>query len=397
MDVVFTLEEIPEKINKSIFLAGPTSREGGNESWRQAALQILEDKGFDGTVFVPEARNWEKFNPEYDEQVAWEEKTLNISDCILFWIPRDLEKLPGFTTNDEWGFWKSSGKVVLGAPKDAPKVTYQKYYAEELNIPFSNSLTETVQNAIHHINEGVDRSGGERFVPLYIWKTDVFQQWYKAQTEAGNKLEWARLLYNFRPRNKSFVFLWVLHAHVYVASEDRIKSNELVLARTNISSVCMYHIKGTPLPDEEVFGVLPERSLSDIEVVLIKEFRTPAATEDAYIRELPGGSSTKDRDPLLVAVEEIEEETGFTINQSRLKLVTARQLAGTLSAHTSTLYTVELTQKEIQWFKDQKGEVHGNVEDSERTYIEVFTVAELLENNLVDWSTLGQILSVVAK
>lgn len=383
MDVVFTLEEVPKKINKSIFLAGPTSREGGDESWRKAALQILEDKGFNGVIFVPEARDWEKFNPEYDKQVAWEEKCLNISDCILFWIPRDLEKLPGFTTNDEWGFWKSSGKVVLGAPKDAPKVTYQKYYAEELNVPFATSLSKTIQNAIEQIGESVERSDGERFIPLYIWKTDVFQQWYKAQTEAGNRLEWARLLYNFRPRNKSFVFLWVLHAHVYVKAEDRIKSNELVLARTNISSVCMYYN--------------PSDKLEHCEVVLVKEFRTPAATEDAYIRELPGGSSTKDRDPLLVAVEEIEEETGFTINQSRLKLVAARQLAGTLSAHTSTLYTVELTEKELQWFKDQKGEVHGNVEDSERTYIEVVTVADLLENNLVDWSTLGQILSVVAK
>lgn len=380
MDVIFTLEEVPEKIKKSIFLAGPTSRTGGENSWRKAALQILEDKGFDGTVFVPEARNWEKFNPEYDEQVSWEDKTLNIADCILFWIPRDLETLPAFTTNDEWGFWKSSGKVVLGAPPQAEKVSYQKFYAKEFNVPFSTSLTETIQNALDQIGDGAERVGGERFVPYYIWKTDVFQQWYKAQTDAGNKLEWAKLLFNFRPRNKSFVFLWVLHAHVYVAAEDRIKSNELVLSRTNISSVCMMYN--------------PSDKFEDCEVVLIKEFRTPAATNDAYIRELPGGSSTKDRDPLLVAIEEIEEETGFTVKQSQLREVGTRQLSGTLSAHTSTLYAVDLTKDEIQWFKDQKGEVHGNVEDSERCYIEVVSVKDLLENNLVDWTTLGQILAV---
>lgn len=387
MQVIYYKEEMPDKITSSIFLAGPSLRpenKDNNESWRKAAIQILEDKGYNGIVFCPENRDGDfDDDHDYEATVKWEETCLHVADCILFWIPRDLEKLPGFTTNDEWGFWKSTGKVVLGAPSDAAKVKYQKYYANEFNVPFATQLAETIQNAIDHIGEGVDRTGGERYVPLYIWRTDGFQQWYKAQTDAGNRLDWARLLYNFRPRNKSFVFLWVLHAHVYVASEDRVKSNELVLARTNISTVCMMYN--------------PADKFESAEVVLIKEFRTPAATEDAYIRELPGGSSTKDRDPLIVAVEEIEEETGFTINHSRLKEVAVRQLAGTLSCHTSTLYAVDLTEEEIKWFKSQAGEVHGNVEDSERCYIEVVTIKELLENNLVDWSTLGQILSVVAR
>jgi nucleoside 2-deoxyribosyltransferase len=153
MDVVFTLEEMPGKINKSIFLAGPTNREGGADSWRKVALQFLEEKGFDGHVFVPEARGWVKFNPEYDTQILWEEKFLAAATCILFWIPRDLKILPGFTTNDEWGFWKASGKVVLGAPTDAPKTSYQKFYALRLNVPFSHSLSETVQNAINKAEE----------------------------------------------------------------------------------------------------------------------------------------------------------------------------------------------------------------------------------------------------
>lgn len=399
MQVVYYKEEVPETINKSLFLAGPSLRpeqRSDQESWRKAALQILEDKGFDGVVFVPENRDGDFDDKhDYETTVKWEETCLNVADCIVFWIPRDLESLPGFTTNDEFGFWKSSGKVVLGAPSEAAKVKYQKYYAVQYNIPFSNQLAETLQNAIDHVGEGVKRTGGERYVPLYIWRTETFQHWYKAQIKAGNRLDWARLLYNFRPRNKSFVFLWVLHVHVYVAAEDRVKSNELVLSRTNVSTVCMYYDGPTPLPDEEVFGVLPKLDLPEIEVVLIKEFRSPSATEDAYIRELPGGSSTKDRDPLLVAVEEISEETGFDINPNRLKEIGIRQLAGTLSAHTSTLYAVRLSEKEINWFKNRKGEVHGNVEDSERCYIEVVTIKELLENNLVDWSTLGQILSAV--
>jgi len=391
MQVIYYKEEMPDKVTSSIFLAGPSLRpenKGDNESWRKAAIRILEDKGYNGIVFCPENREG-NFDDDhnYEETVKWEDKHLHVADCILFWIPRDLEKLPGFTTNDEWGFWKSTGKVVLGAPTEAVKVKYQKYYAKEYNVPFSTSLPETIQLAMEQIGDGAERTGGERFVPLYVWNTDSFQHWYKAQTEAGNRLDWARLLYNFRPKNKSFVFLWVLQVHVYIASEDRVKSNEFVLARTDISSVCLYYKGPGTYPLDDI--------LPDTQVVLIKEFRSPARTEDGFIRELPSGSSKKDRDPLLVAVEELKEETGFDINPKRLSQVGTKQLAGTLSAHTSTLYAVELTESELNWFKDQEGQVHGNIEDSERCFIEVVKIKQLMNNNLVDWTTLGQILTAV--
>lgn len=379
MQIVYTLEDLPETINKSLFLAGPTSREGGENSWRKDAIKILEDKGFDGILFIPEARDWGKFDPEYDEQVQWEEKCLNVADCIAFWIPRDLKKLPGLITNDEWGFWKNSGKVVLGTPETAEKVDYQKYYAKDLNVPFAETLTETMQNAIDQIGEGTDRSKGERFVPLYIWNTPSFKAWYKSQTEAGNTLEWAQVLFNFRPQNKSFVFLWILKAHIYVKSEDRIKENEFVIARPDVSSVVMWHRN---------FDI--EKS----KIVLVKEFRTPAATKDGFIIELPGGSSKQDKNPILVAVEEIKEETGFSIHPSRFKSHEARQLAGTLSSHKSYSYSVELTEEEIEWFEDQKGTTHGNKEDTEITYIEVLTLKELFKSD-IDWSNLGMILSTV--
>ena len=53
-----------------------------------------------------------------------EERCLHLSDVILFWIPRDLDTLPGFTTNIEWGVWHASGRCVLGAPPNAPKLRY---------------------------------------------------------------------------------------------------------------------------------------------------------------------------------------------------------------------------------------------------------------------------------
>lgn len=394
MEVVYAGEEMPEKITKSIFLAGPTPRNRDEvESWRPDALEILRDKGFDGVVFIPEDRDG-KFKRDYDDQIEWEEKYLNVADCIVFWVPRDLSldstgfpRMAAFTTNVEWGTWATSGKLVFGAPSDADKNSYLKYYADKYNVPVADSLVETLQNAMDMCGDGAEREGGERFVPLFIWQLESFQNWYKAQTEAGNRLEEARLLFNFRPRYKSFVFLWILHAKVYVASEDRVKDNEFVLSRTDISSVCLYHKVSSGFP----------AAWKDIEIVLVREFRTPAATENGFILELPGGSSKAKSNPEETAAEEVHEELGLYIEPDRLKLCGSRQLAGTLSAHKAVLYSAELTEKEMEWLKSQEGIVHGNVEDTERTFIEVHPVSSLVNNESIDWTTLGQILSIVAK
>lgn len=390
MHVVYTGEEMPETITKSIFLAGPTPRNKDEvESWRPDAIKILEDKGFDGVVFAPEGRDG-KFKMDYDDQIEWEHKHLNVADCIVFWVPRDLSldkddqlKMPAFTTNVEWGTWASSGKVVFGCPEDLSKRKnkYLKYYADYYNVDGGSTLTETLDAAIDMLGEGAERTGGECFVPLFIWNTDSFQSWYSSQKEAGNRLDHAELLWNFRPRNKSFVYAWVLKVDVFVESENRNKTNEFVLARTDISSVLLWRRKDP---------------IETSEVVIVKEFRSPANTEDGFIRELPGGSSAKkDEDPQEVAAHEVHEETGFHLKPERLKSHGARQLAGTFSSHKSNFYSVELDEEEMKWFKSQKDIVHGNTEDSERTFIEVYDVWELIENKLTDWSTLGMILSAI--
>jgi 8-oxo-dGTP pyrophosphatase MutT (NUDIX family) len=397
MEVVYTGEEMTTKITKSLFLAGPTPRNPDEvESWRADALQILRDKGFDGTVFVPEDRDGE-FKLDYDDQVGWEEKYLNVADCIVFWVPRDLEldskdfpKMAAFTTNIEFGTWQSSGKIVFGAPPKAKKNEYLKHYAEKYNVPMSDSLVGTLDDALEMLGDGAEREGGERYVPLFIWKQDSFQSWYKAQTDAGNRLEEARLLFNFRPRYKSYVFLWVLQTKIFVTSENRIKDNEFVLARPDISSVCLY------FPNPTVDEYSNKYEVGDTKVVLIKEFRSPASTEDGFIRELPGGSSVDPGDPEETAAEEVHEETGFYLDPSRLKNHGARQLAGTLSAHKAHLFSAEITEEELEWFQSQGGIAHGNEKDTERTFIEVYSVQELLENKLVDWTTLGMILQVLS-
>jgi 8-oxo-dGTP pyrophosphatase MutT (NUDIX family) len=399
MKVIYAGEEMPEKIIKSLFLAGPTSRnKEEQDSWRPDALEILRDKGYDGLVFIPEPRDGE-FKNSYDDQVSWEEKYLNLADCIVFWVPRDLTpdskgypKMAAFTTNVEFGAWADSGKIVFGAPPKAEKNSYLRYYAEEYNVPCAESLVATLDDAMEMVGEGAEREGGERFVPLFVWKQPSFQSWYQAQTGAGNRLDEARVLYSFRPRYKSFVFLWILKAKIYVTSEDRFKDNEFVLSRTDISSVCLWHNSSDPGEDRQTNKTNFYR---ERHVVIVKEFRTPSSSEDGFVRELPGGSSVKEGDPKETAAEEVHEETGFYLDPDRLRSRGARQLAGTLSAHKAHLYSAEIDKKEMEWFRSQKDTVHGNAEDTERTFIEVYSVQDLLDEEIVDWTTLGQILSVI--
>ena len=41
------------------------------------------------------------------------------------------------------------------------------------------------------------------------------------------------------------------------------------------------------------------------------------------------------------------------------------------------------------------GNIHGVDEDSERTYVEVWSLSDIIKHNLVDWTNLGMILSVI--
>jgi len=381
MEVIYATEKVPDTVNKSIFLAGPTPRSSDVESWRNEALSYLKNKGFDGVVFIPEPRD-QKWHKDYDRQVNWEEDFLNMADCIVFWVPRELETMPAFTTNVEFGAWCESGKVVFGAPPDAPKNTYLKHYAEKYNIPSADTLEETLDAALTYLGDGAERKDGEVTIPLFVWKTESFQSWYRNLQDAGNKLQHARVLWSFRPGYKSFVFLWVLQVAIYIASENRSKTNEFVLARPDISSVMLWN---------------RQNPIQDSKVVLVREFRSPANTSDQFIRELPGGSSKSKQLPVETAAEEVFEETGFVIESNRLLSNGSRQLAGTLSSHKSELFSAEISEKELEYFLAQKDIVHGNVNDTERTFIEVLSVKNILENKDIDWTTVGQILSVINK
>lgn len=156
MKVIYARELIHLE-GPSIFLAGPTPRSQNVSSWRPAAVQEFESQGFGGTLLLPEDRSG-VFNCTYDAQVEWEEAGLSASSCIMFWVPRSFPDMPAFTTNDEWGSWKKSGKVTWGAPQEAEKVSYQWYYARKLLVPTATTLKEAVSNSIQLAIERASRT-----------------------------------------------------------------------------------------------------------------------------------------------------------------------------------------------------------------------------------------------
>lgn len=396
MKVVYATQDPPETIRKSVFLIGPSPRGDVGESWRPAMIEALQAAGYDGVIYVPEPEDgiW----PEtYLEQISWEQKYLAQCDLILAWVPRDLQTMPAFTTNVEFGDYLDSGKLIYGRPKGAPKTRYlDALYKERWNRKPLSSLEEMAVAAVNRIGEGSARSGGERAVPLEVWRSKQFQDWYEELRYAGNRLDDAKLLWSFYVGpQKQFLFCFTLWVDVWVESENRHKSNEFIFSRTDISTIVAYHIERNSAGE-----------VRDIHILLVKEFRSPARTADGFIHELPGGSSFEPSDSPLrgllvpayqVASHELEEETSLKIDPKRFRMLSSRQLAGTLSTHQAVVFTVRLTAAELDQAKklEQSGQAFGVKGDSEQTYVEVGTLYQILESNLLDWSQLGMVFQAL--
>ncbi len=96
----------------------------------------------------PDADGKVYYKGDYNNQVAWETEGLEKATAILTWVPRNLETMPAFTTNVEFGIWLNSGKMVFGAPPEAPKNTYLRWHAERAGLSSSTTLPDTVDAAL---------------------------------------------------------------------------------------------------------------------------------------------------------------------------------------------------------------------------------------------------------
>lgn len=381
MKLVFADHAIPTSIIKSIFLAGPSPRDKKIIDWRHEALAYLKSINYTGTVFipVPEARFYGKDDSDnwtYDGQVEWECIFRKIADIILFWVPRDIENgMPAFTTNIEFGEDLSSGKIVYGRPDNAEKCRYLDKRVLDINLPFFTSLSDTIDYTVQSLGDGAVRNKGEVYVPLFIWETKQFQEWYKNLNLAGNRLEKAHLLHHFTHKNQ--VFSYVLFVNIWVESEQRYKNNEFVLARKDLSTIVAYY-----------------KDNQDTYLAVVKEFRSSVNNREGFIYELPGGSSFEENiSPQGNAQHEFFEEVGLMIEDiNRFEYVEQRQIASTLSSHRSQVYRLKLNEEEflkINEFSQSKKQF-GIIEDSEITYVDMIKISQL-KKSLMDYSMLGMI------
>lgn len=393
MQIVHAGEEIPSKFSMSLFLAGPTPRSPLVPSWRPEALRLLAELGYDGVVFVPEPRDDEEDRTwTHEGRVAWERAALNCSDRIAFWIPRKMDGMPGLTTNQELGFWlaRDPARVLLGFPPDAEHVRYQlsetMAWAGPVDCGLStlgglmSAAARSLKEARGPVLGAAPRELGQRAVPLHIWKTAAFQAWHEELVLAGNRLDDARVEWVFRVGPTRRTFLWAVWVKVWIGSENRYKENEVVLGRPDISAVVAYQRGATPMGTQ---------------VVMIDEFRSPARNSRGLVRELPSGSSASTDLPLHLAAAELEEETGLVLDPLRFYRVDDRQVAATLSAHHAALYAVALTAAEMDAVKARAGTTHGVEADTERCYLRVQRVCEILEDRSIDWGMIGMILQTV--
>lgn len=135
LKILYSDDEIFDGKDASIFLAGPSPRKSDVQSWRPKAIEILKEAGFEGTILVPERKDW-SVQFDYIDQVKWEQAGLKLASIIVFWVPRNMETMLGLTTNVEFGYWvsKSPKRVVYGRPHGAANTRYLDWLiCEETN------------------------------------------------------------------------------------------------------------------------------------------------------------------------------------------------------------------------------------------------------------------------
>ena len=371
---VYPGQEPPQAWDACVLIGSGQGTSVPAAPWQHEVITLLRDHWTgDGRLvaFVAEPGGRERTDTG-DELADWYGRAFDVADFAMFWWPDDVDPrlIPA-----NLAACRDNQRVVLGAPPDAPHHRYLLKYGADRAVITATTLAGIVGAALGAIGTGARRKAGEREVPLPVWRTESFQHWYSAQLSAGNTLLGARQVWTFGSGTDGRLpWYWALHVRIHVRAENRVKANEVVISRPDISAVVLYQ---------------PGASVDDATIVLVREFRSPASTPDGLVHELPGGSGAAGLDALAHAVRETTEETGLAIDSRRMRAHGSRQLAGTMSAHHAHLFSAEITGAELARLRATQSTPHGI--DDEQTWTEITTFAEIRRDRLVDWATLGMI------
>ena len=371
--VVKRSDPVPERFTRSVFVAG-----ADGAAWEGEILGALARAGLDeGVVFLGDEA------PEPGGG-GWRTQAMAMSDAIVCYVPaavgEECTMSPYMAT--EIVRWVGTGQLFCGAPEGS--------WADELcanathKVVPERSMEALVAKVYKAVSAGVERKAAERQVPLMVWRTPSWKLWYENLLSVGNRLDGAKVDWTFRVGPGGvFTLFWAVHANIWVASESRNKSNEVVIARPDVCCTLAY---------------VPGEQLLDTEIIVIKEFRSPCRNEHGFVYELPGGSSFKPQsDVYQTAAEELFEETGIRVDKTRLRKEMSRQAAATVTTHHVHLFSVELTEKEMDVAKKcaEEKTMFGNASETEQTYIETITLREAIPAAKLDFNTLGMIMQSI--
>ncbi|MFH8344362.1 nucleoside 2-deoxyribosyltransferase domain-containing protein [Streptomyces sp. NPDC018045] len=367
LTVVHVDQRLPRQWSGAVYLSGPTPTDPQVPSWRGEAVAALR-KLWSGSgrlaVFVPEPSPGGDY-PDYADQIAWEEEAMRLSDVVAFYIPRRMPRLPGLVSNIKWGAWHDSGRVVLGTPPEADRMEYLLHFAKELGVPVAHTIEDTARAALEMVGGGAPRQAGERAVPLLVWRSARFREWYAARTAVGDELLDARVeWYRHRPGARSDD--WSLSVSVRRAGTDAAVDGRLDAERPDTRAILLHGD-----PDRARFRATT--------IVLAAHPATcMRLTDDGRALSLPTAPADAD-DASLVAL--IARWTGLQITPDRLRHGPAVQPDHASSPYRTAPVAVRLTVAELRHLRSAAG--------AEDPRFVVGSVADLHSEGASDWATLG--------
>ena len=376
MHVVHAPEDLPDPCRASLFLSGPRQSNHPGTSWRSEALLLLRKLGYAGAVIIPQPRD-ECYRPDY---FNWEADMRARADLILFWVPLEEGTTAPNRVDLDFGEGFDGCRYLYGRPAHAfACATLDARWRAVTGCEPCDSLPDLLTASLKLIGAGAERRGTERDVPLAIWLSRPFTEWYTLLNAAGHLLRNFRLCYALpfgsrHPTSQLFGFL--ASASVAVAGENRTKSNEIFLARPDTVAVLPIFDAGGP----------------EAEIFLVREYRLAVCNTSGFVVEPPGGSSRKEHlPPRAIALEELAEELGLDVAPARLIAIGSRQSASTLCSHHTHLFALALNRKEAVKLRRlaSSGRVLG-ADSEERVRVIRQQLSAPLDPCL-DWASLGLI------
>ena len=156
-----------------VFLAGPIQ---GAPDWQSTIPEI------EGIEFLNPRRSGELGESfVWEEQVEWETKALRMSDLILFWVPKEIQKIEGRdyaqTTKIELMENLVRGKrIILGIDPEVHTRRYMEYKAKKYGI---SKVFTTLEDCLKALNVWINH---HKMAPKIFFTSDTHFQSQRALT-----------------------------------------------------------------------------------------------------------------------------------------------------------------------------------------------------------------------